>query len=113
MKQNKNAKLLAQATVGDLTDRKCGFCGLNLQLAEVDLGEKTAWLSCPTFMSERKFSKNEHSSFTVPLKETGYVEGDENKVHHPLKEGVAHKDAQSHDRPEITERPPGPFGKRH
>ena len=45
MKMKKNAKLLSEATVGDLTDRKCGFCGLNLQFAEADVAEKKP--GCP------------------------------------------------------------------
>ena len=111
MKMKKNAKLLSEATVGDLTDRKCGFCGLNLQFAEADIDEKKAWLSCPTFMSEREFSKNEHSSFAVPIEQTGYQAGDETKVHHPLKEGVPAKKMQ-HDAPKKTAQPAGGFGKR-
>lgn len=111
MKMKKRAKPLAEATLGDFTDRKCGFCGLDLQFAEVDPDEKKAWLSCPVFMAEREFSKNEHSSFAVPLDETGYVEGDEKKAHHPLKEGVSPKKLH-HDKPEVTGHPPGAFGKR-
>lgn len=111
MKMKKQAKPLVEATIGDITDRKCGFCGLYLQFAEVDPGEKVAWLSCPTFMAEREFSKNEHSSFSVPLKETGYVEGDENKPHAPLREGVP-AERPHHDRPKVVAPPSGPFGKR-
>ena len=111
MKTTKKAKPLLTSTIGDLTDRTCGFCGLNLQFTKVDRSAKTAWLSCPIFLSERKFSKNEHSSFTVPLDETGYVAGDEEKFSLPAKDASAQKRPQ-HDRPEKTGHPPGAFGRR-
>lgn len=104
MKMKKNAKPLPEATVGDLTDRKCGFCGLNLKFAEVDHEEKIAWISCPTYLAEREFSKDEHSSYSVPLTETGYRAGDETKMQGQLKEpheaGKVH-----HDRPNMTAPP--------
>ena len=53
---------------------------------EADLEEKVGWLSCPTYVGERKFYKDEHSSYSVPLAETGYQEGDEAKAHRVLKE---------------------------
>lgn len=103
MKLKKNAKPLSEATIGDITELKCGFCGLYLQFAEVDQGEKVAWLSCPTFMAEREFSKNEHSSYSVPLAETGYREGDEAKEHRVIKEphetGRLHHDRPNMDAP--------------
>lgn len=104
MKINKNAKLLSQATVGDLTERKCGFCGLNLIFSEVDHEEKIAWISCPTFIAEREFSKDEHSSYSVPLADTGYHDGDETKPHRLLKE-PAETDRSHHDRPNTTAPP--------
>jgi len=107
MKMKKNAKPLAEATIGDLTERKCGFCGLYLQFSEVDHGEKVAWLSCPTFMAEREFSKNEHSSYAVPLADTGYQEGDEGKMHRILKEGHE-SDREHHDRPNVSAPPKAP-----
>lgn len=104
MKMKKNAKPLIEATIGDLTDMKCGFCGLNLKFAEVDHEEKIAWISCPTFMAAREFSKDEHSSYSVALSETGYHEGDETKPHRLLKE--AHEtDRLHHDRPNMTAPP--------
>lgn len=86
MKTNKTAKPVSQATIGDLTDQKSGFCGLNLIFVEADKEEKVGWLSCPTYVGERKFYKDEHSSYSVPLAETGYQEGDEAKSHRVLKE---------------------------
>ena len=86
MKTNKTAKPVSQSTIGDLTDAKCGFCGLNLIFVEADLEEKVGWLSCPTYIGERKFYKEEHSSYSVPLTETGYQAGDEAKSHRALKE---------------------------
>lgn len=82
MKLKKHAKPLAEATIGDLTERKCAYCGLYLQFAEVDHEEKVAWISCPTFLSNPEFNRDQHSSYTVPLAETGYHEGDEAKPHH-------------------------------
>ncbi len=75
MKLKKHAKPLYEATVGDLTDHKCGNCGLFLVFEEVDPGEKIAWLSCPTFISSGG-SNDEHSSYSVKLSDTGYKEGD-------------------------------------
>lgn len=104
MKMKKNAKPLSAATIGDLTDHKCGFCGLNLKLSEVDLGEKLAWLSCPTFLADREFSKDEHSSYSVNLSETGYREGDEAKIAKPLKE-ANQTERLHHDRPNVSAPP--------
>ena len=104
MKMKKSAKPLSEATVGDLTDRKCGFCGLNLKFADVDLGEKVAWISCPTFLSNREFSKDEHSSYSVLLSETGYHEGDETKPHGQVTE-FHETDKLHHDRPNMTAPP--------
>lgn len=110
MKMKKTAKPLASATIGDLTDQKCGFCGLYLEFSDVQKEEKRAWLSCPSFMAEKEFSKNEHSSYAVDLNRTAYNEGDELKMHRPLKE--AHEtDRLHHDRPNMTA-PPKAFGKK-
>lgn len=111
MKIKKHAKPLAEATIGDLTDRKCGFCGLYLQIVDVDPAEKVAWLYCPVYLEEREFSKNEHSSYAVALKDTGYVKGDEEKVP-PLLKGAAPPERLHHDRPKTVAPPPGGFGKR-
>lgn len=104
MKTKKSAKPLHEATVGDLTDRKCGFCGLNLIFAEVDHEEKLAWISCPTFIAEREFSKNEHSSYAVLLADTAYQEGDEAKSHRLLKE-PHETNRLHHDRVNMTAPP--------
>ena len=109
MRMKKNSKPLSEATIGDLTDQKCGFCGLLLEFSGVQREEKLAWLSCPTFMAEREFSKNEHSSYAVPLVETGYKAGDEAKMHRPLKEGQD-TGRMHHDRPNMTA-PPKAVGK--
>lgn len=104
MKMKKNAKPLVEATIGDLTEAKCGFCGLNLIFVEVDPEEKLAWISCPTFIAEREFSKDEHSSYSVPLADTGYQEGDEAKSHRLLKE--PHETGRlHHDRINMTAPP--------
>ncbi|WP_346353758.1 hypothetical protein [Azotosporobacter soli] len=82
MKIEKNAKILREATVGDLTgDRKCGFCGLCLRVESVDLGEKLAWLSCPNYLIKRDKAGSEHSYYSVALNEIGYRPGDEAKTH--------------------------------
>ena len=104
MKMKKNAKPLSAATIGDLTELKCGFCGLNLKFADVDHEEKLAWISCPTFMAEREFSKDEHSSYSVPLAQTGYHEGDVVNPHRLLKE-AAETERLHHDRPNVTAPP--------
>ena len=104
MKTNKTAKPLSQATIGDLTDHKCGFCGLNLIFVEADKGEKVGWLSCPTYVGEREFSKDEHSSYSVQLAETGYQEGDEAKSHRVLKEPLENVRLH-HDRVNMTSPP--------
>ena len=104
MKMKKNAKPLSAATIGDLTELKCGFCGLNLKFAEVDHEEKLACVSCPTFMAEREFSKDEHSSYSVPLAQTGYHEGDVVKPHRLLKEATE-TERPHHDRPNVTAPP--------
>ena len=75
MNLKKHTKPLSQATVGDLTDHKCGNCGLFLMLEEVDLDENVAWLSCPAFISSGG-ANDEHSSYSVKLADTGYQEGD-------------------------------------
>ena len=75
MKLKKHAKPLYEATVGDQTDHKCGNCGLFLVFEEADLNEKIAWLSCPTFISSGG-AKDEHSSYSVKLSDTGYKDGD-------------------------------------
>ena len=104
MKTNKKAKPLSEATIGDITQAKCGFCGLNLKFSEVDCENKLAWISCPTFLAEREFSKDEHSSYSVPLTDTGYQENDENKPHRMTK--VPHEtDRLHHDRPNTTAPP--------
>ena len=111
MQIKKHAKPLHEATIGDLTDRKCGFCGLNLQFAEVECSENKAWLSCPIFMSERGLSQREHSSYAVLLKETGYQMGDEEKLRKRLKENMPSK-KQQHDQRKKTAQPAGSFGRR-
>ena len=101
MKMKKHVKPLKEATVYDLTDETCGFCGLNLMFVEVDTKECLAWLSCPTYIGEREFSQDEHSSYSVPLSDTAYKPGDESDEHQDLKEpkdeGRLH-----HDRPNMT-----------
>ena len=111
MQIKKHARPLHEATIGDLTDRKCGFCGLNLQFAEVERSENQAWLSCPTFLSERGFSQREHSSYAVLLKETGYQMGDEEKLQKRLKESMPSRKLQ-HDQPKKTAQPAGSFSRR-
>lgn len=105
MKMKKNTKPLSEATIGDLTDQKCGFCGLYLEFSDVELDEKLAWLSCPAFMAEREFSKNEHSSYAVSLEKTNYHAGDETKLHRPLKEAGEETGRLHHDRPNMTAPP--------
>jgi hypothetical protein len=116
MKLKKHAKPLNEATIGDFTEHKCGFCGLYLQFVEVDKDEKLAWLSCPTFMAEREFSQNEHSSYAVSLAETGYREGDEAKENLQIKEphdtGRLHHDRPNMSAPWITPGTTGRPGKR-
>ena len=114
MKLKKNAKPLIRATLGDLTtDRTCGFCGLNLQIATVDPEEKLAWLSCPAFLAKREFSKNEHSSFAVPLYATGYVPGDEKReAAEALLRNTSAARKRQHDRPKKTAQPAGAFSRR-
>lgn len=102
MKMKKNVKPLKEATVYDLTDQTCGFCGLNLLFEEVDAEEELAWLSCPTFIGEREFSQDEHSSYSVPLADTAYKPGDELREHQPLKEGKEPAGRLHHDRPNLT-----------
>ena len=101
MKTKKHVKPLKEATVYDLTDETCGFCGLNLMFVEADTKDGLAWLSCPTYIGEREFSQDEHSSYSVPLADTAYKPGDELKEHQHLKEpkdeGHLH-----HDRPNMT-----------
>ena len=104
MKTGKKAKPLGEATVLELTDRKCGFCGLNLLFAKVELEEKAAWLVCPTYEAQREFSKNEHSAYKVALSETGYQAGDETKEAQSVKAGAAGKRAH-HDRPNVVAPP--------
>ena len=104
MKTGKKAKPLGEATVLELTDRKCGFCGLNLLFAKVDVEEKAAWLVCPTYEAQREFSKNEHSAYKVALSETGYQAGDEAKEAQSVKAGAAGKRAH-HDRPNVVAPP--------
>ena len=111
MKMKKNAKPLSEATIGDLTDQKCGFFLLYFEFSKVEREERQAWLSCPQFMAEREFSMNEHSSFAVPLTDTGYKVGDELKKYRPLKQ--AHDTGRMHhDRPNMTA-PPKAIGKRY
>ena len=104
MKTGKKAKPLGEATVLELTDRKCGFCGLNLLFAKVEVEEKAAWLVCPTYEAQREFSKNEHSAYKVALSETGYQAGDEVKEAQSVKTGAAGKRAH-HDRPNVVAPP--------
>lgn len=75
MKLKKHTKPLAQATVGDLTDHKCGNCGLFLQFEEADLENNIAWLSCPTFIASGG-GNDQHSSYSVKLSDTGYKPDD-------------------------------------
>ena len=106
MKLKKHAKPLAEATIGDFTERKCGLCGLFLQFAEVDPNEKVAWLSCPTYMAEHKHAKSDHSSYTVDLAETGYKEGDSEL--RAIKEGPHREGRKQHDRPNVVLPPRSP-----
>lgn len=76
MNTKKHAKPLAEATIGDLTDRKCGNCGLSLKFEEANLNDNLAWLSCPKFLASGD-TADRHSSYSVPLAETGYRAGDE------------------------------------
>ena len=89
MKTGKKAKPLGEATVLELTDRKCGFCGLNLLFAKVEEEEKAAWLVCPTYEAQREFSKNEHSAYKVALSETAYKPGDEARGEQSVKTSAA------------------------
>lgn len=114
MKLKKNAKPLIRATLGDLiTDRTCGFCGLNLQITKVDPKENLVWLSCPAFFGKKEFSKNEHSSFAVPLYASGYVPGDEkSEAAEALQRNAAVARKRQHDRPKKTAQPAGGFSRR-
>ncbi|MDD4084300.1 MAG: hypothetical protein PHQ31_01975 [Acidaminococcaceae bacterium] len=103
MKTWKKVKPLQTATIKDHTAETCGFCGMNLIFAEADIAEGLAWLSCPVFLAEREFSKEEHSSFSVPLAETGYRAGDELKNQEPINEKTdAKNNKKHHDKPNIT-----------
>ena len=101
MKTKKHVKPLKEATVYDLTDETCGFCGLNLMFVEADTKDGLAWLSCPTYIGEREFSQDEHSSYSVPLSDTAYKPGDELKEHQNLKE-PKNEGRQHHDIPNMT-----------
>lgn len=61
---------LAKATLCDLTDRTCQ-CGKNLEMHDIDTLESIAWLSCPEYQS----SDDEHTSYSVPLSDTGEALG--------------------------------------
>lgn len=96
MKLKKHTKPLTQATVGDLTDHKCANCGLFLELEEVDLENKLAWLSCPAFIASGG-SNDEHSSYSVKLSDTGYHPGDPTSSH-PEDISGAEATRKQHDR---------------
>lgn len=104
MKTGKKAKPLGQATVQELTDRKCGFCGLNLLFVKVEVEEKAAWLVCPTYEAQREFSKNEHSAYKVALSETAYKPGDEAREEQSVKTSAVGK-REHHDRPNVVAPP--------
>jgi hypothetical protein len=63
-------KDLSLATVGDITTRTCELCGKYLELHEIDRAENIGWLSCPEYLN----GHDEHTSYSVPLRETGEAE---------------------------------------
>jgi len=49
-------------TAGDLTPLKCGACGQNLEVYDVDTAEGIVWLSCPAYTA----GDDGHDSYSLP-----------------------------------------------